>query len=309
MPRPGAPGPLFSTSHHPSPSPSIFFPPFAEDPAAAAPAVPLSDKAEWWLNFKAKSASLDSGVVTFNEPSEKIRTTVGDVNLAEAFAPGKISPDIQADGVVTGKTAEGKDVLTVIRFSAPEYKDGKLTAKAAPVIKTDTPTLRDGEVQKALNNDKFVPMSPELKTASLDDVEITLDSRAAPGAREDGKGEIPTTTPVAAEGTAAPTEPASAAAGRKLLYGGNVAAGAIIGSAACGGSIACGEKGGGERERKRAGGEKTEKTGDRPGSRSPWKRSLSHLSSPSSLFSGRWRGHRLPQPGKFGGRVAHARAR
>lgn len=224
-----------------------------EDPAAATPAVPLSDKAEWWLTFKATSASLADGVVTFEPPKGDgewmIKTTVGDVKLADAFAPGRVGPDAKADGVVTGKTMEGdKDVLTVIRFSEPEFKDGVLTAKAAPVNKGDMPTLTDGEVQKALANDRFVPMSPELKTASLSDVQITLDSRAAPGARADGKAEIPSTVSASDPGTPQPAAPPSAepaaaepaaAAGRRLLYAGNVATGAIIGSAACGGSVVC----------------------------------------------------------------------
>ena len=230
----------------PSWSTPTHLPPTAE-PAAAAAAAPLSNKAEQFLSFSAGSATLDNGVVTFNQPSEKITTTVGDAVLADAFAPGRIGPEIKADGVVTGKGPDGKKVLTVIKFSEPVFANGVLTAKAAPVVKTDAPTLQGGEVEKALADKDFVPMSPELKTASLTEVAIVVDSRAAPGSKPEGNMDVPAAAVAAANATTGAVMDASKAAvvapaeqmGRRLLYAGNVAAGAIIGSAACGGSIAC----------------------------------------------------------------------
>ena len=194
-------------------------------------AAPLSNKAEQFISFTADSASLDNDVVTFLNPSDKLDTTLGDAVLATAFAPGRISPDIKADAVVTGKGPDGQKILTVIKFSEPTFADGKLTAKAQRVLKTDAPTLEGGEVEAALKSDKFVAWSEGLTSATLTDVKVVADSRAAPGSRPEGNLDVPAVAAAAAEPVPAQ--------GRRLLYGGNVAAGAIIGSAACGGSIAC----------------------------------------------------------------------
>lgn len=178
-------------------------------------------------------------MLTFDHPSAELDTTLGKADMATAFAPGKFGPEVIADGVITGKTAAGKKVSTVLRFSEPAFKDGKLTVKAVPFTKGMTPTLTGGYVSKALADKDFTEMSADLKTAQLSQVDVIVDSKAPPARAADTKAaEEPAKDAAAAPATATPAQ------GRRLRYDGNVVVGAAIGSAACGGSWSCAAVGG-----------------------------------------------------------------
>jgi len=119
-----------------------------------------------FASFYAKSVTLEGDVLTFTGVSKDLTTSLGKTEVAKAFAPGRFPAGenaVQADGVITGKNAEGKTVTTVLRFVEPSFADDKLTVKVSPVAKDATPLLVDGYVTKALANPAYTPMSPDLK--------------------------------------------------------------------------------------------------------------------------------------------------
>jgi hypothetical protein len=223
---------------HPLNLPSSTFPlsfiihPHTEE-AAAAPA-----KAEMWASFYADSVTLTNGdTLVFDNASKELDTSLGKTDLDKAFAPGRFPADTQGDGVITGTNGDGKVVSTALRFIDPVFADGKLTVKVAPLAKDATPLLADGFVTKALASPEYTAMSDELKTTTLTKVDVVVDSKAPPKKAE----ETAAAEPAKADAAAMPAE---ATAGRKLLYDGNVATGAVVGSAVCGGSWACAAVGG-----------------------------------------------------------------
>lgn len=118
---------------------------------------------------------MNSGVLTFFEPSDNMKLPEGDVKIADAFKPGAFPNNVTADAVLTGKNGLGKDVKAVVRLEAPVYENGVLTVKATPVAKGEAALLEGGEVAKAKASEGVEDL-PKDAAFSLKDASIVIDS-------------------------------------------------------------------------------------------------------------------------------------